>query len=92
MFAAQGIDIDAPRAKRHKHGAVLAATSSSPKNEGLAVEGDQVDREGDEQAKEDPERVRERGLQLWQVIKDATNKECVITQTFNPSGLVTLVS
>lgn len=91
MFAAQGVDLDAPRAKRHKPGPVTATPSSPPKDERVVYHGGFADGGDNENTKEDPEQVKERGLQLWQVIKDAANKECVITQTFSSSGFVTIL-
>ena len=80
MFAAQleGVDLDAPRAKRHK------TTAGSPvvavKEEGAATNGTgalsgSAGPAG--AAQEDPAAVKEKGLKLWQAIKDAVNKECV---------------
>ncbi|KAI0348282.1 Bromodomain-containing protein [Trametopsis cervina] len=78
MFAAQGVDIDAPRAKRHKPGQPSGSASSPPREEhdapnGASAAGGKAE-EG-AKVKEDPEVVKERGLRLWQVIKDATSKE-----------------
>lgn len=81
MFAAQGVDVDAPRAKRHKPGQTTAGAASPPKDERVATNGAHADEVEGDAIKEDPAQVKERGLKLWQVIKDATNKECVITQT-----------
>lgn len=73
-----GIDIDAPRAKRRKE----AASSSPPKehaNGTSAAASASYDAVGATGAtvKEDPGEVRERGLKLWHIVKDAVNKECV---------------
>lgn len=76
MFAAQleGVDVDAPRAKRQK---TTAGNTVTAKEEPAATNGLNG---GDVQAadgNDDPEVVREKGLKLWQAIKDAVNKECV---------------
>ena len=81
MFAAQldGVDLDAPRAKRHK------TTASSPvavKEETVVTNGVNGESTPAVEAKEDLAMVKERGLQLWQAIKDAVNKECVIYSFF----------
>ena len=80
MFAAQleGVDLDAPRAKRHK-------TTSSPvavKEETTVTNGMNGEDAPVAEMKEDLEVVKEKGLQLWQAIKDAVNKECVIYSLF----------
>lgn len=78
MFAAQGVDVDAPRAKRHRGPA--AAPGSPAKEEVHSPNGVDVKAEGTDiaLAKEDGEVVKEKGLKLWHVVKDAVNKECVI--------------
>ena len=85
-LAPQGIDIDAPRAKRHKPG---PGSQASPPRKGKESQqqhdGDvqmedtvaQVEENGE--SGDDREGVKEKGLKLWQVVKDAVNKECVIT-------------
>ena len=92
MFAAQGVvDVDAPRAKRHKPGpqtpGAHAAQSSSPAKDDQsgAPNGKEVKQEQIEGAEgkvgevvDDPEVVREKGLKVWQAVKDAVNKECVM--------------
>ncbi|KAF7796572.1 hypothetical protein EIP86_007753 [Pleurotus ostreatoroseus] len=74
MFAAQleGVDLDAPRAKRHK------AAASSPvaiKDEPGPANGTLDAGPSAQDAKDDPETVKEKGLKLWQAVKDAVNKE-----------------
>ncbi|THH27664.1 hypothetical protein EUX98_g6524 [Antrodiella citrinella] len=86
MFAAQGVvDVDAPRAKRHKpgpqgHSSSTGQPSSPAKDEqhgaanGREVKQEQI--EGAEDAVvEDPEVVKEKALKVWQTVKDAVNKE-----------------
>ncbi|TCD71196.1 hypothetical protein EIP91_012146 [Steccherinum ochraceum] len=90
MFAAQGVvDIDAPRAKRHKpaHPPGHSSSSNQPSSPGKdgqrdATVGREVKQEQIETAEgaaevvaEDPEEVREKGLKVWQAVKDAVNKE-----------------
>ncbi|RPD57080.1 Bromodomain-containing protein [Lentinus tigrinus ALCF2SS1-6] len=66
-FAAAGVDVDAPRAKRRREG---PATSNPDAN------GDSKDSAEDGAIPaEDKETVREKGLQLWTALKDAVNKE-----------------
>lgn len=93
MFAAQGVDIDAPRAKRHK--GPNAATSSSPQGKTkpqadvimedstlpLKKEAEEVN-----MIAEDREMVKDKGLKLWHTVKDAVNKECVMTSSFRSSA------
>ena len=78
MFAAQleGVDLDAPRAKRHK---TAASSPVAVKEEGGTTNDAESGNTLVGEVKEDPETVKERGLKLWQTIKDAVNKECVIT-------------
>lgn len=76
MFAAQGVDVDAPRAKRQK------TVAAGAQNTGGSGEASTANGAGDglgenERHVEDPEQVKERGLKLWQTIKDAKDKECV---------------
>lgn len=79
MFAAAGIDIDAPRAKRHKENPNQASSSSGKVEGGVADSANegQGDGKGVEATDGDRETVRESGLRLWQSVKDAVNKECV---------------
>ena len=90
MFAAQleGVDLDAPRAKRHK---TAASSPVAVKDEPAATNGthDAEPRAAD--VKDDPETVKEKGLKLWQSIKDAINKECVTFYPFDFSSLVTKI-
>jgi hypothetical protein len=71
------VDVDAPRAKRHRTG-----TASSPLVDEAGRELiDVVKTEDDgEQLREAAEmsvvEVKEQGLKLWQTVKDAVNKEC----------------
>lgn len=76
IFAAQGVDVDAPRAKRHKPVPQPQLVSSPRKGESEAGNGVAVKAETQEvKALEDVAVVREKGLKLWQIIKDAVNKE-----------------
>lgn len=81
LFAAQGVDVDAPRAKRQKTGAATAQTAAHATGTGDVAatngSGSVVGESG--KPGEDPEQVKERGLKLLQTIKDAKDKECVIT-------------
>ncbi|TBU40013.1 Bromodomain-containing protein [Dichomitus squalens] len=77
-FAAAGVDVDAPRAKRRKE--APATSSTSPEHKHDAEEhtptGDaKGDLENVGSVAEDKDEVREKGLQLWQALKDAVNKE-----------------
>ena len=76
MFAAQleGVDLDAPRAKRHK---TAASSSVVVKEEAGSTGGASSAQAEAKAASEDPQAVKEKGLKLWQAIKDAVNKECV---------------
>ncbi|KAL7285080.1 hypothetical protein ACG7TL_000172 [Trametes sanguinea] len=81
-FAAAGVDVDAPRAKRRKE-APATATSTSPNSKQNASANDANNTAARAEALaedagdggEDREAVREKGLQLWQTLKDAVNKE-----------------
>ncbi|KAI9060517.1 Bromodomain-containing protein [Trametes sanguinea] len=78
-FAAAGVDVDAPRAKRRKE-APATATSTSPNSKQHASANDanntaKAETEDAGDGGEDREAVREKGLQLWQTLKDAVNKE-----------------
>lgn len=85
-LAPQGIDIDAPRAKRHKPG---PGSQASPPRKGKEAQQQQDKdvpmEDGETKAEEngadgeEKEAVKEKGLKLWQVVKDAVNKECVMT-------------
>lgn len=78
-FAAAGVDVDAPRAKRRKE---APAASPDSKQNAQANHTDEDIQESEENAQppaEDEEEVREKGLQLWQRVKDAVNKECVMS-------------
>lgn len=78
MFAAQGVDVDAPRAKRHK--GPTAAPSSPAKDVSTSPNGvfPKVEGGDGEMVKEGAEVVKEKGLKLWHLVKDAVNKECVM--------------
>lgn len=86
-FAAAGVDVDAPRAKRRKEAPATPSTSPNDKKDpetlNTTVEAQQDD-ENTGNASEDKETVRERGLQLWQTLKDAVNKECVTSSLTIP--------
>lgn len=82
-IAAGGVDIDAPRAKRRKEAPATSSASPERKHdaEGHKSNGDANEATEDAGAVvEDKEEVRLRGLQLWQTLKDAVNKECVMVQ------------
>lgn len=79
IAAAAGVDIDAPRAKRRRE--VPASTDNSGVKAEHASPGSndiskpKTEGEDDKGIKEDPELVKEKGLKLWQTVKDAVNKE-----------------
>ncbi|OBZ79548.1 Protein polybromo-1 [Grifola frondosa] len=78
MFAAAGVDIDAPRAKRRKENPAPSASPVAAKEHVVIVDGDGVVKSegvGAEAAREDSHTVQEKGLQLWHMVKDAVNKE-----------------
>lgn len=81
MFAAQVVDVDAPRAKRQKTGAAAAQAGTHAPGPGDVATTNGSEPVVGESGKlgEDPEQVKERGLKLLQTIKDAKDKECVIT-------------
>ena len=87
-FAAAGVDVDAPRAKRRKEAPATSTVSTSPN--GKADDTAPVNGEngaGTENATvqaEDPAEVKEKGLQVWHTVKDAVNKECVIYLAYLP--------
>ncbi|KAI0368867.1 Bromodomain-containing protein [Pilatotrama ljubarskyi] len=77
-FAAAGVDVDAPRAKRRKEAPATSSTSPNGKLNAGAVHmsgGGTSDAENAGDGGEDRESVREKGLQLWQTLKDAVNKD-----------------
>ncbi|KAI0354614.1 Bromodomain-containing protein [Trametes cingulata] len=77
-FAAAGVDIDAPRAKRRKEAPATTSTSPNGKRNASPANangGGRSDAENAGHDGEDREAVREKGLQLWQTLKDAVNKE-----------------
>ncbi|KAI0714860.1 Bromodomain-containing protein [Earliella scabrosa] len=77
-FAAAGVDVDAPRAKRRKEAPATSNTSPESKPNGEAATANGAAKEGAEDGGgdgEDRETVREKGLALWQTLKDAVNKE-----------------
>ncbi len=75
MFAAQGVDVDAPRAKRHKASASSPTVAKEDVGAMNGNGGEEVVKMEDVQ--DEPVVVKEKGLKLWQTIKDAVNKECV---------------
>ncbi|EKM61618.1 uncharacterized protein PHACADRAFT_84173 [Phanerochaete carnosa HHB-10118-sp] len=74
MFAAQGVDVDAPRAKRQKT-AVSSTQNAGASGEMSIVNGMGVELGENEKSIEDLGQVKERGLKLWQTIKDAKDKD-----------------
>ena len=86
-FAAAGVDVDAPRAKRRKEAPATSNTSPESKPNGEAATANGAAKEGAENGGsegEDRDTVREKGLALWQTLKDAVNKECVIYLAYLP--------
>lgn len=80
-FAAAGVDVDAPRAKRRKDAPATSNTSPDSKQHIEAATANGAANEAAEIAVgdvEDKATVKEKGLQLWQTVKDAVDKECVI--------------
>lgn len=90
MFAAQleGVDLDAPRAKRHK---TAASSPVAIKDEPGPTNGVHDAEASASGAKDNLETVREKGLKLWQTVKDAVDKECVPFYPFDFSSLVTTI-
>ena len=81
-FAAAGVDVDAPRAKRRRDAPATTSTSPNGKHAADATHatgGANGDGESGGTG-ESREVVREKGLQVWQSLKDAVNKECVTSQ------------
>lgn len=79
-IAAAGVDIDAPRAKRRKEApATLNASPNGKAHTDTASthENAKPSAENAEGGGEDKDAIREKGMQLWQILKDAVNKECV---------------
>ena len=77
-FAAAGVDVGAKRRKE-------APATSKPNGEAATANG--AAKEGAENGGsegEDRDTVREKGLALWQTLKDAVNKECVIYLAYLP--------
>lgn len=79
MFAAQGVDVDAPRAKRQR-----TAAAAAPGSSGAAAGGHTARANGGQAGAgegaahgEDQATVKEKGMKLWQTVKEATDKECV---------------
>lgn len=80
--------------------AVTAAEGSRPKRRKEGV-GTQVDmdasmatvgsNETDDGGQEEPESVKEQGLRLWQIVKDAVNKECVFPALFDPLAFISAI-
>ncbi len=82
-IAAGGVDIDAPRAKRRKEAPATSSASPERKHDAERHRSNGDVNEAAEDAEavvEDAEEVRLKGLQLWQTLKDAVNKECVMVQ------------
>ena len=71
------VDVNAPRAKRRKD----ATTSREDKRDVQMADVVAVKAEGNEETPEadtgNRDAVKEQGLQLWQALKDAADKECV---------------
>ena len=88
-FAAAGVDVDAPRAKRRKEAPAAGGTlGASPdgKSGDTSSAGGAADTGGESAegaGEDDPAEVKEKGLEVWYALKDAVNKECV---PFWPSG------
>ncbi|KZT30772.1 Bromodomain-containing protein [Neolentinus lepideus HHB14362 ss-1] len=72
LMAANDVDADAPRAKRRKE-AAAASPDDVADAKGVKVEDSQGGGGGREG--QTSESVREQGMQLWQTVKDAVNKE-----------------
>ena len=81
-FAAAGVDVDAPRAKRRREGPATSNPVSDGKHNAETTGANKDSKEsadnGTTLVEEDKETVSEKGLQLWTTLKDAVNKECVI--------------
>ncbi|KAI0828848.1 Bromodomain-containing protein [Trametes gibbosa] len=77
-IAVAGVDIDAPRAKRRKEApATLNASPNSKLHSDTASthENSKTEAENAGSEIEDRDVVREKGMQLWQTLKDAVNKD-----------------
>ncbi|KAI0652506.1 Bromodomain-containing protein [Trametes meyenii] len=80
-FVAAGVDVDVPRAKRRKEAPATSSTSPNGKRNADTVNAGHGTRDTKDGAEntgdsdEDKGVVREKGLQLWQSLKDAVNKE-----------------
>ena len=77
-----------------------AAEGSRPKRrkEGLGTPTDVdasmdivVPNEVDEGDQGEPESVKEQGFRLWQIVKDAVNKECVFPALFDPLAFISAI-
>ncbi|CCL98132.1 uncharacterized protein FIBRA_00126 [Fibroporia radiculosa] len=77
QIAVAGIDIDAPRAKRRREAPSAEAGAPTKEQGGATSVKLTIKKEGDalETVTEDPEVVKEKGLKVWQMVKDAVNKE-----------------
>ncbi|KAH9947106.1 Bromodomain-containing protein [Amylocystis lapponica] len=76
-IAPEGVDIDAPRAKRRRE---APAAASSPPKEHVATSDATVAVKSEVEgtvvaAREGADAVKEQGLKLWHSVKDAVNKE-----------------
>ncbi|KAI0778968.1 Bromodomain-containing protein [Trametes elegans] len=76
-FAAAGVDVDAPRAKRRRDAPATTSTSPNGKHAADATHSN-GGANGDGESGgtgESRDVVREKGLQVWQSLQDAVNKE-----------------
>ncbi|KAH9932045.1 RSC complex protein [Epithele typhae] len=78
-FAASGVDVDAPRAKRRKEASATSTSGTSITIKPLVNASPIGDAPaGDESGAspvEDPAVVKEKGLGVWNTLKDAVNKD-----------------
>lgn len=79
-IAPDGVDIDAPRAKRRRAEGPVSSTTSDKSLKADPDASKTVKEEAIDAATkvEDPEEVKQKGLSLWQTVKDAVSKECVV--------------
>jgi hypothetical protein len=66
------LDVEGMRVKRHKETAATTSDQDVSMSDPITSEMEQ-----NGQAGEGDDLVREQGLQMWQTVKDAVNKECV---------------
>jgi len=66
------VDVDAPRTKRRKE---LTGSTNHPA-EAINITND-IGEQAEGSSSTDQEGLKEQAIRLWQMVKDAVNKECV---------------